>query len=535
MDDSFDYIIVGAGASGAPLAERLSADPARSVLLLEAGPVDSDPSIRVPAAYLSLFGGPFDWARRTVPQRGLGGREIYWPAGRTLGGSSSVNAMMWVRGFPEDYDAWERLAGPEWGRRAVTRCFDALEDREDPLAAGRRTGGGPMPVRMQRDPNPLTAAFLAAAQEAGLTEVSVDGYATAERGGRTAVTQREGARFSTADAFLRPAAGRPNLTVRTGAAARRVLFTGRRASGVEYLHEGRLAASRARAEVVLCGGAVNTPQLLKLSGIGPARELRRFGIPVLANRPEVGRNLADHLVTMRVVASREPISLFDAASAREMVRYGRYRRGKLTSNLGEAYTFARSDPSLALPDLELLFAPGPYLDEGLTLGEGHAFSVGAVLLQPHSRGEVRLNSPDPADAPLIDPRYLSDRRGADRAALTAGARWIEKVLAAPSLARYAGGNLQPAGEAVDADAVVESCSHSLYHPVATCRMGRDPASVVDPELRVRGVEGLRIADASVIPHIIRGHTCAPAIVVGLRAADLIGSRPVRRREMETAP
>ncbi|RKN12955.1 GMC family oxidoreductase [Streptomyces radicis] len=520
-DTPYDYVIVGAGAAGSPLAERLSADPSRTVLLLEAGPPDTDPAIRVPAAYLSLFGGAVDWARRTVPQPRLGGRRIYWPHGRTLGGSSSVNAMMWVRGFGGDYDEWERLAGPGWGRRAVMRWFETLEDRETTLTAGR-TSGGPLPVRLQRDPNPLTADFLAACRQAGLDEVTADGHATAERGGMTLVTQRDGSRFSAADAFLRPAADRPNLTIRTGAAARRVLFAGRRATGVEYLHEGRLAVATARAEVVLCGGAVNTPHLLKLSGVGPAAELRRFGIPVVADHPEVGRNLADHLVTMRVLEAREPITLFDAASPRELIRYRRHRRGKLTSNLGEAYTFTRSDPALPLPDLELLFAPGPYLDEGLTLGDRHAFSVGAVLLQPHSRGEVTLASPDPADAPLVDPRYLSDAAGADLAALRAGAAWARKVLEAPALARHVAGSLQPAGDAADdLAAVVEQCSHSLYHPVATCRMGRDAASVVDPELRVRGLAGLRVADASVIPHLIRGHTYAPSLVVGLRAAELL--------------
>ncbi|MBR8641374.1 GMC family oxidoreductase N-terminal domain-containing protein [Streptomyces tuirus] len=491
------------------------------MLLLEAGPPDDDPAIRMPAAFLSLFNSQVDWARSTVPQEHLAGRKVFWPHGRTLGGSSSINAMMWVRGFAQDYETWERLAGPAWGRHSILRIFEALEDREDALTL-HRTTGGELPISLQRDPNPLTIAFLAACVEAGLDGTSTDGYASAEHGGMTSVTQRDGRRFSAADAFLKPASGRPNLTVRTAATARRLLFDGRRATGLEYLHNGRLTNVSVGHEIVLCGGAVNTPHLLKLSGIGPAEELRRYGIPVVANRSEVGRNLADHLVTMTVAECTEPITLFGAATPRELIRYGKYGRGMLTSNLGEAYTFARSDPSLELPDLELLFAPGPYLDEGLTLGDRHALSLGTVLLQPQSRGTITLQSPDPETAPCIDPRYLSDPGGRDRAALAAGVAWSRRILAGPSLAPFVGKSLQPPAHTVDdITATVEHCSHSLYHPVATCRMGLDEASVVDPELRVRGVSGVRIADASVMPQLIRGHTYAPALAVGLRAADLM--------------
>lgn len=521
MDESYDYIIVGAGASGSPLAERLSADGAHSVLLLEAGPPDNDPAIRIPAAFLSLFNSEVDWARWTVPQPHLAGRKIFWPHGRTLGGSSSVNAMMWVRGFAEDYENWERLAGPAWGRQALSRVFEALEDREDALVPGHTTGGS-LPVSLQRDPNPLSAAFLAGCLEAGLDGTSVDGYASAERGGLTAVTQRNGARFSASDVFLKPAAGRPNLTVRTSAPARRLLFEGRQATGVEHLHEGRLVRAACRRETVLCGGAVNTPHLLKLSGVGPADELRGCGVPVVTHHPEVGRNLTDHLVTMTVAECTEPLTLFGAATPRELVRYRKYGRGTLTSNLGEAYAFARSDPGLHLPDLELLFAPGPYLEQGLALGDRHALSLGAVLLQPHSRGEVTLRSADPDKAPRIDPRYLSDPDGRDLAALEAGAAWCRRILGTPALAPLVGPSIQPPpGAPYDTRVVVEHCSHSLYHPVSTCRMGRDSASVVDPELRLRGVRGVRIADASVMPHPIRGHTYAPALAVGLRAAALM--------------
>lgn len=521
MDECYDYVIVGAGAAGSPLAERLSADGARSVLLLEAGPPDDHPAVRMPAGFLSLFRSELDWARWTVPQPGLAGREIFWPHGRTLGGSSSINAMMWVRGFAQDYETWGRLAGPGWSGEEIRRVFDALENRED-ASAPDPLASGPLPVGRQRDPNPLTSAFLSACAQAGLDGTSVDGYASAERGGLTAVTQRDGSRFSAADAFLRPAAGRSNLTIRTSATACRLLFTGREATGLDYLHEGRSRTVFCRREIVLCGGAVNTPHLLKLSGVGPAAELRRFGIPVVADSPEVGRNLADHLVTMTVAACSEPVTLFDAATAREFIRYSKHGRGKLTSNLGEAYTFARSEPSLSLPDLELFFAPGPYLDQGLSLGDRHALSLGAVLLQPRSRGEITLRSSDPHTPPLVDPRYLSDPEGADRVALAAGVAWSRKVLASPALARYVEESLQPPADASDGlAAVVEGCSHSLYHPVSTCRMGLDDASVVDPELRLRGVTGVRIADASVMPHLIRGHTYAPALAVGLRAAELM--------------
>ncbi|GAA1300177.1 GMC family oxidoreductase N-terminal domain-containing protein [Saccharothrix xinjiangensis] len=517
----YDYVVVGAGSAGAPLAARLSAHPGRRVLVLEAGPGRDLDAVGVPAAFPTLFGSEVDWAYRTVPQPRLGGRSIRWPRGRALGGSSAINAMMWVRGHPADYDEWAEHAGEQWGHRAVQPYFRRIEGAEEAIAAhhGR---GGPLSLRRQLDPNPLTAAYLAACAQVGLPRHEVANGAEPDGAAEAVVTQRGGRRWSTADAYLRPAAGRANLTVLTDAHVTRVLFRGRRAVGVEYLRAGRRTRVHATGEVVLCGGAVNSPHLLLLSGVGPAPQLRDLGVPVVHHSPEVGGGLRDHLVTLVHADCREPITLAGATGLRHVARYLSERRGMLTSNLAEAYAFARSDPRLALPDLELLFVPGPFSDDGLTPPDRHVVTLGAVLLRPRSTGTIRLVSPDPLAVPRIDPGYLGDDE--DRRVLTAGLRWCERILAAPALARHLDRDPDRA-DPVGGD-LIEARSQTLYHPVGTCRMGRDAASVVDPDLRVRGTVGLRVADASVMPVLVRGHTHAPSVLVGERAADLIAAAEV---------
>ena len=338
------------------------------------------------------------------------------------------------------------------------------------------------------------------------------------------VTQRRGARWSCADAYLKPAMRRRNLTLLTEAAARRVVFDGRRAVGVEFGKDGGHHLVRARREVVLCCGAVNSPQLLMLSGVGDREQLADHRIDVVHHAPEVGRNMADHLAAPLVFEVRHG-SLFAAEKPLQLLNYLLRRRGMLTSNVGEAYGFVRSRPELELPDLELLFAPAPFLDEGLGDPYGHAVTTGPILLKPYSRGTISLRSADPAAKPVIDPGYLSDPEGLDRAAMMAGLRITAKIAQAPALKEVLGKIARPLGARDTRDETLEevlnTCSHTIYHPVGTCRMGIDDTSVVDPRLRVRGVEGLRVADASVMPAIIRGHTHAPSVLIGEKAADLI--------------
>ena len=518
-----DYVIVGAGSSGAALAGRLSNDPRTEVVLLEAGPPDKDKYIHIPAAFSKLFRSEVDWDYLTEPQPGLGGRSIYWPRGKTLGGSSSMNAMMWVRGFAADYDEWAELADDSWSFGNVVEYFRRIENVEGAATDDAGTTG-PLTVSHQRSPRPLTGAYLEAARETGFP-VERANTAAPEGFSQTMVTQKRGARWSTADAYLAPARKRANLTVLTESAATRVLFEGSAAVGVEYLQGGVRRTVRARKEVVLAGGAINTPQLLMLSGIGDEEQLRRHGIAVRHHLPEVGRNLSDHLVSMlgyRV----ETDTLFAAEKLPELANYLVRRRGMLTSNVGEAYGFTRSREELALPDLEMIFAPAPFFDEGLVPAAEHAAVLGAILLKPESRGEITLRSADHADKPIIDPRYLSDAGGVDRRAMLAGLRVCEAIASAPALKSLLGEMIRPAVtsptslEDVLATAL-ESTSHTLYHPTGTCRMGKDAASVVDPELRVRGVDRLRVADASIMPTIIRGHTHAPCVVIGEKAADLL--------------
>jgi choline dehydrogenase len=516
--DVADVVIVGAGSAGAALAARLSEDRHTSVVLLEAGGAATGSSISIPAAFAKLFKTDVDWNYETTPQPHLRGRTVYWPRGKVLGGSSSLNAMMWVRGFAADYDRWGELAGPEWSWSAMRPVLDRIERHLE-------SGAGTVSVEPQRSPSRHTAAFLEAVREAGYRTEQAnsdrpDGFT------QTMVTQHRGARSSTATAYLEPARRRTNLGIRTNAHAMRVRFEGHRATGVEYLHEGRRRIVSARKEVVLCGGAVNTPQLLLLSGIGPAQRLRDLGIDVVVDRPEVGQNLRDHLVSGLIPEVRGG-TLLDATKPSQLVRYLATRRGQLTSNVAEAYGFVRTRADLDLPDLEMIFAPVAYVGEGLLPIPAHGITIGPILLTPRSTGTVELASSDPLDRPSVDPRYLSDPAGADRAAMLEGLRIAERILAAPALrSRLTGRYVTPeGGESMapeDRDILaLERYAHTLYHPVGTARMGRDEDSVVDPQLRVRGVEKLRIADASVMPHIIRGHTNAPAIAIGERAAELL--------------
>ena len=520
-DESFDYVIVGAGSAGSALANRLSTNPSTSVLLLEAGKKDTKTAIHIPAAFSQLFRSEFDWNYDTVPQPELSGRTVYWPRGRMLGGSSSLNAMMWVRGFAADYDSWAQVAGPTWSWSSLLPYFRQVEKVAGATRPDQGTAGT-ISVEAQREPRPHTAAFLEAVRTIGLT---VEEANLPEPSGftQTMVSQHRGSRFSTADAYLKPAAKRKNLTVRTDSHARRVVFDGTRATGVEYQHGKQRLTVTARREVVLSGGAINTPQLLMLSGVGDPEALRQFGIPVVAASPEVGLNLRDHLIA-GLVASTSDGTLFDAEKPAELAAYLLRRKGMLTSNVAEAYGFIRTRADLALPDVEIIFALVAYVGEGLVKPPGHGLTIGAILLQPASSGRITLASADPLAAPVIDPRYLTDG-GADRATLMAGLAVCEQLMSALT------GLATPhfiAPEDADSltrehrDALtLNKYSHTLYHPVGTARMGSDTASVVDEELRVRGVTGLRVADASVMPNIIRGHTNAPSIVIGEKAADLI--------------
>jgi choline dehydrogenase len=519
---SYRYVIVGAGAAGCVLAGRLSVDPACRVALLEAGGPDRKREIRIPLAASRLFQTAYDWNYRTSKQPQMSDREMYWPRGKTLGGSSSINGQAWVRGHRVDYDGWAQRC-PGWSYDEVLPYFQRAERRVGSNAGGVYGTSGPLCISELRDPNPTTSAFLAACAELGLrrlgelNEPDNTGYTP------TPVTQRRGWRHSAADAYLRPARRRRNLTVLTGAHAQRILLDGTRATGVEYRDvAGVTQQVTASHEVILSGGTVNSPQLLMLSGIGDPDQLRAAGVQPRHELVGVGANLQDHLACGVIVHCPRPITLLAAESPAQLARFLLARRGMLTSNVAEAVAFVRSDPALTAPDLELVWLPVPFAGHGLTPPPGHGLSLGVLLLQPDSRGRIRLASADPAEPPVIDPGYLTAESDLPR--LVAGMRIAERLCDADALRPYVGRPMPPwPGKVDDASLArfVREHGETAYHPVGTCRMGSDDAAVVDCQLRVRGLSGLRVVDASVMPRIIRGHTQAPTVMIAERASDLI--------------
>jgi choline dehydrogenase len=519
----YDFIIVGAGAAGCVLADRLSVDPRHRVLLLEAGLPDRKTEIHIPAAFSKLFKTEYDWNYSAVPQVGLQGRESYWAKGRTLGGSTSINAMMYLRGVPADYDGWEALGNPGWGWRDVLPYFRRSErnSRGGDEFHGDR---GSLYVEDLRDRNPLSHAFIQAAQAIGLPHNPDFNGSQLEGVGWVQVTQHRGRRWSTADAFLRPAMRRSNLQVLTGAQCTRVLMQNRRAVGIEYLRQGTRQTVSATREIILSGGAIGSTQLLLLSGIGAATQLQELGIEVVVDLPGVGQNLRDHVAVAVVMGSKQPLSMLSANSPLELIKYLLFKRGMLTSSVLEAAAFLRTQPDLAAPDLELQFAPVMFYNYGLTPPTEHGMTIGPTLIAPRSVGSMRLRSPNPLDYPIIDPQYLSDPEGHDLRVMMAGVRKAQEIFAASPMASYQGNPILPdrlLESDRDLEDYVRSASDGWWHPVGMCRMGTDPLAVVDPTLRVHGVTGLRVADASVMPTVPRCHTMAPTIMIGEKAADFI--------------
>jgi choline dehydrogenase len=516
------YVIVGAGSAGCAVAARLSEDPAVRVTLLEAGGKGKHPNVTIPAAFAKQFKTKLDWDFQTEPEPGCDGRSLYIPRGKSLGGSSSMNAMMYVRGRPLEYDLWERDGAAGWGWASVQPYFLRAEDNSRG-ASEHHAVGGPLRVEDQVDPRPLTKRFIDAAQAAGIPRI--DDYNGPEQDGVsiTQVTQRNGRRWSAADGYLRPVLGRSNLDVVTNATVAGIEIDNGRATGVRYLdRRGREHFAGAEREVVLSAGAIGSPHLLMLSGVGPSDQLREHGIDVVQDLPGVGENLHDHPYVVCVWSSAAPESLYGAEKPGALLKWLLRKRGPLTSNVGEAMAFVRTRAGLPAADIQLIYAPAYFVNHGFEDYDGHAMTLGPVLLNPKSRGHVRLGSADPAAKPAITTNTLVEAE--DVEALVRGVRRAREIATHEPLASATDREIFP-GSGVETDADVEADIRRrvelLYHPVGTCRMGTDENAVVDAQLCVRGVEGLRVADASVMPVITGGNTNAPAIMIGERAADLI--------------
>ena len=530
-DEAFDYVIVGAGSAGCVLADRLTEDGRSTVLVLEYGGSDRSLFIQMPAALaIPMNSKTYNWGYVSEPEPFLDGRRISCPRGKVLGGSSSINGLVYVRGHPLDFERWEEEGAKGWGYRDVLPYFrraESFRGGADPY----RGDAGPLATSRGLKRNPLYDAFIEAGREAGYA-VSADlNGERQEAFGPLDMTVRDGVRSSTANAYLRPAMKRRNLKVLTHALAMGIAFEGRRAVGVHYRRNGSEHEVRARREVILCGGPINSPQLMKLSGVGPAAELSALGIEVVADRPGVGENLQDHLEFTFQVASKQPITLYGHTGllARALIGAEWYLRGKGlgASNHFEAGGFIRSRAGVRYPDIQFHFLPMAVAYDGSSLAREHGFQAHVGPMRSKSRGQVRLKSPDPAEQPLIRFNYMSHPE--DWIEMRACVRLTREIFAQAAFEPYRGREIQPGADCVSdeaIDAFVRAKAESAYHPSCTCKMGSpaDPSAVVDPETRVIGVEALRVVDSSIMPSITNGNLNAPTIMIGEKAADMIRGR-----------
>ncbi len=523
----FDYVVVGAGSAGCVLANRLSADGKNSVLLLEAGPRDTNLWIHVPLGYGRLFKEKtVNWMYQTEPEPGLDGRSVFQPRGKVLGGSSSINGLLYIRGQHEDYDRWRQHGNHGWGFDDVLPYFKKAEDQVRG-ADDFHGAGGPLPVSDLGHPDPLSAAFISAAAETGLPVNPDFNGASQEGAGFFQTTTRHGRRASAAVAYLGSARGRNNLRIETSALAQRIVFEGRRAAAVEYRRAGALKTARARKEILISGGAFNSPQLLQLSGVGPAELLRKHGIDVVLDAPGVGHDLQDHLQVRVVMRCSQAITLNDVVNSpvRKILtglRYAAFRTGPLTIAAGTSGAFFRTNPRLATPDIQIHFLPFSTDKMGEKLHPFSGFTASVCQLRPESRGSLRIRSADPAAPPEIRVNYLSTE--VDRTANVEGLKMLRKILQAPALKPYVVEEVDPGARVVTDEALLAHCrarGSTIYHPTSTCRMGNDALAVVDQRLRLRGIEGLRVVDASVMPDLASGNTNAVVIMIAEKASDMI--------------
>jgi choline dehydrogenase-like flavoprotein len=524
----FDYIIIGGGSAGCVLAARLTENPNTTVALLEAGPTDSSVFIHCPAGLAVVAKtGQATWPFETVPQAGLNGRKGYQPRGRVLGGSSSVNGMAYIRGHRDDYDHWASEGNPGWSFDEVLPYFKQAETNARG-ADDFHGAQGPLHVMDLRSPNPHAATFVQAGVEAGYRHNPDFNGATQEGVGQFQVTQKNGERCSAAKAYLTPHLNRTNLQVFTQAHTTRIVLENKRATGVEFQHEGQLKQLKARREVLLCAGALQSPQILMLSGIGPQAHLADKGITTLHDLPGVGQHLHDHPDVVQLVNAPQAKALLGVSLSglvqvvKGIFEWRKSRTGLLTTNFAEAGGFIKSRVDEAIPDLQLHFVVGKLINHGRTTVFGHGFSCHVCVLRPRSRGSVQLASKDPLAPPLIDLNFLGERDDVDR--LVRGFKLMRYILSRPALAELEGQE-QADSAAAETDAQIEQFirnhADTIYHPVGSCRMGPGPLDVVDAELRVHGLDGLRVVDASIMPRIVGGNTNAPVIMIAEKAADMI--------------
>ena len=526
MSETFDYIVIGAGSAGCPVANRLSADPKNRVLLLEAGPKDRNIWIHIPIGYYRTMHSALSWGYETEPDEGVAGRRLVWPRGKVLGGSSAINGLVYIRGQKQDYDHWRQLGNEGWGYDDILPFFKKAEDQERG-SDDYHGSGGPLTVSDIRDRREICDAFMEAAQQAGIPRNNDFNGIDQEGVGNFQTTSRNGLRCSAATGYLKSIKNRPNLRIETDAMVLNILFDGKRASGIRFRQYGQEKIVHAGGEIVLAGGAINSPQMLQLSGIGPAEHLRAHGIDVVHDNPGVGRDLQDHYQARIVMELKRSISVNDDVNnplrlALTGLRYALFRRGPMTFSSGHVGVFTKVLPQSATPDAQVHFIPFSATKSGGDLHPYSGVTAAVCQLRPESRGEVMIASSDPLEHPKITPNYLSTEY--DRRIMVEGLKMVRRIAHAPAFARHVAMEREPGAENVADEtllAYAREKGSTIFHPTSTCRMGRDNRAVVDSRLRVHGVEGLRVADCSVMPTVVSGTTNAPAVMIGEKCAHMI--------------